>query len=128
MLLGTTANIVDTNLKHINDEVKNGHYELILSISAEKIRIIDKFLKNYFKSYRKDDEVYDSQISQLVIPYIQSIGINYKILSDDEIRIIECTGTMLSMPNIRQIKYSINAINRAQFIQKLRDKKVSAKE
>ena len=82
------------NNNFIAEEIVSGYYKLIILIPINKVKIMYKYLNNYFKEYNNinhNSYVYNSCIIDLIEPYLQKLNIEYKLLSQDEINNIELT-------------------------------------
>ena len=87
--LGITSSIKERDLTYATSEFKRGHFIYIVKVPLNKLRIIDKCLKNYFNPFNKyidsGTEFYERQIINLIEPYLNKMNIEYKVLTKDEI-------------------------------------------
>ena len=122
--MGITSNPKDRSSNYITGEVERGEYILVVEIPLEKMKPIDDLLKYKFRNYHiyygGGTEFYDRSIYNLVVPYLQTLNIEYKVLSKEEIDIMERCARIKNMKKIDQIKKIINQINFASFIEKLK--------
>ena len=87
--LGITSSAKDRNNTYITGEVKSGYYMLVIKIPIEKMRLLDKLLKQYFTPYHiykgGGTEFYDRSIINLIEPYLRKLNIIFRVLTKDEI-------------------------------------------
>mgnify|MGYP000937050029 FL=1 len=88
---GITECIVNRDNVYSTGEIKRGYFELVIQIPKDKMKILEKLLQNYFKSldlhilYDGGTDFFKNDIIKLVIPFLQKININFKVLSKNEI-------------------------------------------
>lgn len=125
--LGISTFLKNRDCVYNTGEVTRGNYMMIIEIPHVKINIIDKLLKYHFKKYNiykgGGTEFYDRQIYHLIEPFLQNLNIEYRILSKDEISIIERNERMNQIKNIVKIKNFINNLNVKNIIQNYKIKK-----
>ena len=89
--LGKADNIPDRESTYLTGEVKRGQFVLVLELPKDKAAIIEKMLQNYFAAlgyhvrYDGGTEFYNIDIIPLIVPYMENLAINFRILSDSEI-------------------------------------------
>ena len=93
--LGKATAAKDRSSTYITSEPIPGHYITVIEI-GDKMNTVDKLMKQYFKKYQKywaggGTEYYDRCIGQLLVPFIQSLNIPYRVLSPAEIDNMERT-------------------------------------
>jgi superfamily II DNA or RNA helicase len=91
--LGVTQNIINRGSVYITSEFIRGKYILVIEIPLEKLHDIDLKMKRHFKSYHVymdgGTEFYKRDIIDLIIKFIQHSNIQYKVLSDNEMDLLE---------------------------------------
>ena len=90
--LGIASFAKNRDDSYITYEHKRGEFIFILEIPLDKMKIIDKLLKNYFKPYNNylggGTEYYNRDILNLIEPYFQKLNIVYKVFTKEEIKLI----------------------------------------
>ena len=121
----------DRSNTYITGEVERGEYILVIEVPLEKMKMLDKFLKSYFKSYNiykgGGTEFYDRCIVNLIEPYLQELNIDYKVLSKEEICLMNRCERVRNLPNINNVKKIINQIKIKNIIQKFQNKRKNTK-
>ncbi len=108
--LGKASNIKDRENAYITGDIKRGKYILIIELSKGKENIIEKYLEYKFKSdglhvyYNGGTEFYNKKIIDLIIPYLNELNLEYRILTDNEINSLNRTNRLnkISAKNILQ--------------------------
>jgi len=76
--LGIASFAKNRDDSYITYEHKRGEFIFILEIPLDKMKIIDKLLKNYFKPYNNylggGTEYYNRDILNLIEPYFQKLN------------------------------------------------------
>lgn len=125
--MGITEFTKDRSNTYITGEVERGEYLCVIEIPLDKMRFIDKCLKNYFKSYNiykgGGTEFYNRCIVDLIEPYLTKINIEYKILTKEEINFMNRCERIRDMPNVDKLKKIFNQIKIKNIIQKYKDKR-----
>ena len=128
--MGISSTVKNRNNTYITGEIERGEYILIVEIPLEKMKILDKCLKTYFKSYHVykggGTEFYNRCIIDLIEPYLQQINMEYKILTKEEINITNRGERVSNIPNINKVKQIFNQLNVQNVIQKYKTKKTSS--
>ena len=128
--MGISSTVKSRNTAYITGEIERGEYILIVEIPLDKMRILDKCLKTYFKSYHVykggGTEFYNRCIIDLIEPYLQQINMEYKILTKEEINITNRSERVSNIPNINKVKQIFNQLNVQNVIQKYKTKKTSS--
>ena len=87
--MGIASFAKDRNNTYITGEVTRGEYIYVIEIPLDKMIILDKCLKSYFKILNiykgGGTEFYDPCIIDLIEPYLKKINIEYKVLTKEEI-------------------------------------------
>jgi superfamily II DNA or RNA helicase len=87
--IGKTINIPERDSQYATSEIKRGYFVAVFEISIKKISIIEKMIQNKFHElnikYDAGTEFYNKKIITLIEPYLISLGIKYKKLSQQEI-------------------------------------------
>jgi superfamily II DNA or RNA helicase len=125
--MGISSFAKDRENTYNTSEFIPGEYLLVIEIPLDKMKPLDKFLKLYFKSYNiykgGGTEFYSRDIIPLIEPYIQSLNIEYRVLSKEEIDNMERCERVRNIPNVNKIKEIFNKLNLKNLIQKLKNKK-----
>ena len=130
--MGITSFAKDRSNTYITGEVERGEYICVVEIPLYKMHIIDKMLKSYFKPYHiykgGGTEFYDRVIiDDFIELYLKQLNIEYKVLTKEEINLINRCERLRNLPNIDKIKNIINKLNIKKFIQKLKNKRINVK-
>jgi predicted helicase len=87
--IGITDNIPERNSTYLTGEFIQGNFGLVISIPHEHRQFIDNHLKKVLTIYHVQNtggtEFYQSQSYDMIIPVLDNTGINYSVLSHDEI-------------------------------------------
>lgn len=74
---------------YATSEYKRGNFVLVIRLDFDKIDIVEKLLKNYFKKYNKSfnggTEFFDYKIKNKIITFLHHLNLNFLILSSKEI-------------------------------------------
>jgi len=125
--MGITTFAKDRNNTYITSEIERGEYICLIEISLDKMKILDKYLKSYFKSYNiykgGGTEFYDRCVIKLIEPYLKTMNICFKVLTLDEINSINRCERIRNIPNIENIKKIFNKIKINNIIQQYKNKR-----
>lgn len=125
--MGIATFIGDREGPYLTGEVERGQFIMVIEIPYEKMRIIDNLLKHYFKKYNiykgGGTEFYDRCICNMVIPYIQLLNIEYRILTQEEINNMERSERLRKLRNYIKIKKLFGNIDIKNIIHKYKSKK-----
>jgi len=87
--MGIASFAKDRSSTYITGEVVRGQYIVVIEIPIQKMKLVDIYLKVHFKKYNiykgGGTEFYDRAMIPLLLPYIQSLNMEYKVLSKEEI-------------------------------------------
>ena len=87
--MGKTNNIPERDIQYATGEIKRGYFEAVFQVSIEKMGIVERLLQNEFHKlnvkYDAGTEFYNKKIITLIEPYLITLGIKYKKLSNQEI-------------------------------------------
>ena len=112
--MGIASFAKDRSSTYITGEVERGHYVCVIEIPLDKMRVIDKCLKNYFKEYNiykgGGTEFYDRSIIDLIEPYLKTSNINYKVLTEEEINLMNRCERIKNIPNVDKVKSFFNKL------------------
>jgi predicted helicase len=129
--MGISTFAKDRNNTYITSEIERGEYICLIEISLDKMKILDKFLKTYFKPYNiykgGGTEFYDRNIIDLLVSYLNTINVNFKVLTQDEINSINRCERIRNLPNIDNIKSIFNKIKIKNIIQQYKNKRENIK-
>jgi predicted helicase len=125
--MGIATFAKDRNNTYITGEVERGEYICVIQIPFEKMKILDKCLKLYFNSYHiyrgGGTEFYDRTIIDLIKLYFQNLNIEYKVLTKEEINVLNRCERIRSIKNVNRIKNIFNNIKPEYLIQKYKNKR-----
>lgn len=119
--MGIATFAKDRSNTYITCEVERGEYICVIEIPLNKMKIIDKCLKHYFKSFHiykgGGTEFYDRCIIDLIEPYFKNINIPYKILTKEEIYLMNRCERIRNISNIDKVKKVFNQLKIKNIIQ-----------
>ena len=123
--MGIATFAKDRSNTYITGEVERGEYICVIEIPLDNMKLIDKCLKHYFKTFHiykcGGTEFYDRYIIDLIEPYFKNINIPYKILTKEEINFMnrhERVRNILNViPNVDKVKKIFNELNVKNIIQ-----------
>ena len=103
--LGKTRNIPDRENVYITGEIIRGYFEVVFEVSIEEVDKIEILLQNEFREWNvKCDggkEFYHKKIIHLIEPCLIMLGMNYTILSKQDIRdLIRCSRIRKTMKKV----------------------------
>jgi len=106
--LGIASYAKDRSSTYITSEVKRGEYVCVIEVPLNKMKILDTCLKNYFKQFHiyhdGATELYDRCIINLIVPYLQNLNIEIRVLSIEEINTMNRCERLVNNLNIIRIK------------------------
>ena len=112
--MGIATFAKDRSNTYITGEVERGEYICVIEIPLDKMKFIDKCLKHYFKSFHiykgGGTEFYDRCIIDLIEPYFKNINIPYKILTKEEINLMNRCERVRNIPNVDKVKKAFNQL------------------
>tara|TARA_B110001450_G_scaffold254102_1_gene278829 strand:+ start:804 stop:3047 length:2244 start_codon:yes stop_codon:yes gene_type:complete len=119
--MGIATFAKDRSNTYITGEVERGEYICVIEIPLDKMKFIDKCLKHYFKSFHiykgGGTEFYDRCIIDLIEPYFKNINIPYKILTKEEINLMNRCERVRNIPNVDKVKKAFNQLKIKNIIQ-----------
>lgn len=125
--MGIATFAKDRSNTYITGEVERGEYICVIEITLDKMKFIDKCLKNYFKLFHiykgGGTEFYDRCIIDLIEPYFKNINIQYKILTKEEINLMNRCERVRNIPNIDKVKKVFNQLKIKNIIQNYKIKR-----
>ena len=125
--MGIASFVKDRNNTYITGEVERGEYICVIEIPLDKMKFIDKSLKNYFKSYHiykgGGTEFYNRHIIDLIEPYFKKINIVYKVLNKEEINLMNRCDRLRNIKNVDKVKNLFNQLKLKDIIQKYKVKR-----
>ena len=93
--MGITANFTDRNGTYITSEPKPGEFIMVIEIPLDKMHTIDILSKKYFKKHNyyklAGKEYFYECIKDELESYLQKIGVEYKVLTNDEVNSLNRT-------------------------------------
>jgi hypothetical protein len=124
--MGISSFAKDRSNTYITGEVERGEYLCVIEIPLDKMKIIDKCLKNYFKSYHiykgGGTEFYNRCIIDLIEPYLKQINLEYKVLNKEEINLMNRCERIRNIRNVYKVKNIFNQLNVQNITQKYKVK------
>ena len=128
--MGVSSFVKNRSNGYITGEVERGEFIYIIEIPLDKMKILDKCLKMYFKSYHiykgGGTEFYNRCIIDLIEPYLKNLNMEYRIFTTEEINLINRCERVINIPNVNKVKQIFNEINVNNIIQKYKNKKLSS--
>jgi len=87
--MGKANNIPERDTQYATGEIRRGYFEAVFEVPIEKMGIVERLLQNEFRElnikYDAGTEFYNKEIINLIEPYLITIGIKYRKLSQPEI-------------------------------------------
>ncbi len=131
--LGIAANAKDRSNTYITGEVERGKYIWVVEIPLDKLHIIDKCLKQHFKSLHVykggGTEFYDRSIIDLIESYFAQLGVPHKVLTKDEIDQMHWSERVRelvrNMPHKDKVKQVLDQMDVANMIRQYRLKRLN---
>jgi predicted helicase len=108
--MGISYNIRNRESTYKTSEPIAGEYIFVIEILSNKIdlSILDKYLKNNFKSnniyFDSGTEFYNYEIKNDIEPYLKTLDIDYKVLTKEEIYLINLNNRLDNLNNRLNIK------------------------
>ena len=119
--MGIATFAKDRSNTYITGEVERGEYICVIEIPLDKMKIIDKCLKHYFKSFHiykgGGTEFYDRCIIDLIEPYFKNVNTPYKILTKEEINLMNRCERVRNISNVDKVKKAFNQLKIKNIIQ-----------
>jgi superfamily II DNA or RNA helicase len=130
--MGIATFAKDRNSTYITGEPIVGEFIYMIEIPLDKMKILDKYLKVCLKIYNvyvinSGTEFYDRCIIDLIEPYLRKINILYKILTKEEINLMNRCERVRNIPNVDNVKKVFNELNVKNIIQKYKIKRSKKK-
>jgi len=122
--MGISYNIRNRESTYITGEPIAGEYIYVIEILSNKIdlKTLDKYLQNNFKQYNiyfnGGLEFFDLKIQSLIEPYFKTLDINYKVLTKEEIYLINLNDRFNNLHNRSNKKpydYQQCVLNRIEY-------------
>jgi superfamily II DNA or RNA helicase len=130
--LGIASFAKDRSNTYITGEVERGEYISVIEIPLDKMKILDKYLKSYFKLYHiykgGGTEFYNRCIIDLIEPYLKKINIEYKVLTKEEINLMNRCERVRNIPNVNKVKNILNELKIKNIIKKYKNKRTKKDE
>ena len=131
--MGIATFAKDRNSTYITGEPIAGEFIYMIEIPLDKMKILDKYLKVCLKIYNvyvinSGTEFYNRCIIDLIEPNLKKTNIPYKILTKEQINIMNRYERVRNIPNVDKVKKVFNSLNVKNMIQKykiIRSKKKS---
>lgn len=117
--VGVTSFLKDRENTYITGEYEKGNYILVIEVPTNKINLIDRLTKSYFKKYNiyngGGTEFYKNNIVEKIHEYLLKINIDCKVLTEDEIEKLDRKERLNFLVNHLKktnLKYLIQKFNR----------------
>lgn len=127
--LGIASFAKDRSNTYITGEVERGEYICVIEIPINKMRVLDNILKCYFKKYNiykgGGTEFYNRCIIDLIEHYIQKLNIEYKILTKEEISLMNRCERFRNIPNLHKVKKIFNLLTIKKVSEYYKNKKTA---
>ena len=118
--MGKANNIPERDTQYATGEIKRGYFEPVFEVPIEKMGIVERLLQYEFRElnvkYDAGTEFYNKKIITLIEPYLITIGIKYKKLSNQEI---------IDLVKCNRVKETIKKINIQSLIHILKSKRTN---
>ena len=122
--IGITGNGKNRGDAYTTYEHVRGTFIMVIEIPLNKMKLLDKSLKNYFKEYNDykggGTEYYKVCVIDKIVPYLESMNIKFKVLSTDEIDTLERKYRLNGIKRRTNISEIIDNLDINRFIQKLK--------
>jgi len=122
--IGITGNGKNRGDAYTTYEHVRGTFIMVIEIPLNKMKLLDKSLKNYFKEYNDykggGTEYYKVCVIDKIIPYLESMNIKFKVLSREEIDTLERKYRLNGIKRRTNISEIIDNLDINRFIQKLK--------
>ena len=119
--MGKANNIPERDAQYATGEIKRGYFEIVFEVPIEKMGIIERLLQNEFSAlnikYDAGTEFYDKKIIILIEPYLITLGVKYRKLSDKEI------SDLTRCNRVRKTMRKINIQSLIQILKSIRKNK-----
>jgi predicted helicase len=118
--MGKANNIPERDTTYATGEIKRGYFEAVFEVPIEKMGFVERLLKNEFHElnikYDAGTEFYNKKIITLIEPYLNTLRIKYKKLSNQEISdLVRCN----------RVRKTIKKINIQSLIHILKSKRTN---
>jgi superfamily II DNA or RNA helicase len=129
--MGIASFAKDRSSTYITGEVERGEYITVIEIPLVKMKYIDNLLKYHFTPLHVykggGTEFYDRSVIHLLEPYLQSLQIDYKVLSKPEMDTMERCIRLKTLKNINNIKKEFQKLSVQKIKKYYKNKKTDAK-
>jgi hypothetical protein len=103
--MGKAINIPERDTQYATGEIRRGYFEVVFEVPIEKMGIVERLLQNEFRElnvkYDAGTEFYNKKIITLIEPYLITLGIKYKKLTNQEISdLVRCNRVKKTMKKI----------------------------
>jgi len=106
---GITECIINRDNTYKTSEIKHGKFKLVIKITKNKMKLLEKILQNYFKClgfhiiFDGGTEFFNVDIINLIIPYLEKTNIKFTVLSDEEINNLVRNKNILNKIDIKKL-------------------------
>jgi superfamily II DNA or RNA helicase len=126
--MGVSSCIKDRNSSYITGEPEPGEFIFVIEIPLEKMKILDRCIKSYYKPYNiyicgGGTEFYERCIIELIEPYLQKLNVEYKVLTKEEIEVLNRRERIKNIPNAVKLTKLLNRIDTKKIIQIQKNKR-----
>jgi len=118
--MGKANNIPERDTTYATGEIKRGYFEAVFEVPIEKMGFVERLLQNEFHElnikYDAGTEFYNKKIITLIEPYLNTLRIKYKKLSNQDISdLVRCN----------RVRKTIKKINIQSLIHILKSKRTN---
>ena len=118
--MGKANNIPERDTQYATGEITRGYFEAVFEVPIEKMGIIERLLQYEFRElnikYDAGIEFYNKKIIALIEPYLITLNLKYKKLSDQEISdLLRCN----------RVRATFKKINIQSLIQMLKSMRIN---
>jgi len=122
--IGITGNGKNRGDAYTTYEHVRGTFIMVIEIPLNKMKLLDKSLKKYFKEYNDykggGTEYYKVCVIDKIVPYLELMNIKFKVLSTEEIDTLERKYRHNGIKRRTNISEIIDNLDINRFIQKLK--------
>ncbi len=120
--LGKTNNIPDRDSQYATNEFNRGYFESIYEVPIQKLNILERLLQYEFREHHVKRnggiEFYNKQIIDLIEPYLMTLNMTFKKLTNDDIS---------KLKRCYRVKNTLKKINIPSLIHTLKQKTIIPK-
>ena len=116
--MGKANNIPERDTQYATSEITRGYFDVVFEVPIEKMGIVERLLQYEFRElnikYDAGIEFYNKKIIALIEPYLITLNLKYKKLSDQEIsdllrcNRVRCTFKKINIHSLIQMLKSMH--------------------